>query len=319
MEPAERVYQSIEETMFNTPLVHLRKLSPEGGGRIFLKLEFFNPLSSVKDRVARAMLDVATKDGILTSQTHIVEPTSGNTGIGLAFLAASRSLKLTLVMPDSMSQERRLLLSALGANLIQTPAAQGMTGAVRKAMELKETDPNVWIPQQFDNPANPAIHEATTGPEIWRDSEGQVDIFLTGIGTGGTFTGITRFLRKKNKKLLAFAIEPAESSILLGGRPGPHGIMGIGAGFIPKNFDRSLASAVETATVEEAYYWARRLAKEEGILAGISTGANLAVASRIAARRENINKTIVTIAPSSGERYLSTPLFARDNELKIED
>ena len=319
MEQEEKVYNSIEETMYNTPLVHLRKLSPEGGARILLKLEFFNPLSSIKDRVAKAMLDAAAKDGILTPNTHIVEPTSGNTGIGLAFLAAARSLKLTLIMPDSMSQERRLLLSALGASLLLTPAAQGMAGSVKLAREMAEADPNVWVPQQFENPANPAIHEATTGPEIWRDTEGNVDIFLAGIGTGGTFTGVTRYLKRKNRYLQAFAIEPADSPVLSGGRPGPHGLMGIGAGFIPKNFDRSLASAVETVTTEEAYYWARRSAAEEGILVGISTGANLAVAARLAARRENKDKTIVTIAASCGERYLSTPLFTTNIDMKMED
>ncbi len=314
-----RLYKSIVDTIGNTPLVDLRKIAPEGGSRILLKLEFFNPLSSIKDRVARAMVAAAQRDGILNESTHIVEPTSGNTGVGLAFIAASRGLRLTLIMPESMSIERRQLVSALGAELILTPAGQGMSGAVRKAKELQAEDPNVWIPQQFENPANPAIHEKTTGPEIWSDTNGEIDIFLTGIGTGGTFTGVTRYLRKKNKRLQAFAVEPADSPVITGGKPGPHGLMGIGAGFIPKNLDTSLISAVETVTTEEAYYWARRLAREEGILVGITTGANLAVASRLAARKENKGKTIVTIAPDCGERYLSTPLFAAEEDLRIED
>ncbi|MBR5627121.1 MAG: cysteine synthase A [Thermoguttaceae bacterium] len=307
-----KVYDSIIQTTGNTPLVNLGRIISEGGCRVFLKLEFFNPLSSIKDRVARAMIEAAQNSGILKETTHIVEPTSGNTGIGLAFMSAAMGLHLTLIMPDSMSIERRQLLSALGANLVLTPAKLGMTGSIRYAQEMAEEDPNVWIPQQFENPANPAIHEATTGPEIWRDTRGKVDIFLTGIGTGGTFTGITRYLRSKNPSLQAFAIEPADSSVLSGGKPGPHGLMGIGAGFIPKNLDTSLISGVETVTTEEAYYWARRLAREEGILVGISTGANLAVASRIAARRENKGKVIVTMAPSCGERYLSTPLFTEN-------
>ncbi|MDO5554839.1 MAG: cysteine synthase A [Planctomycetia bacterium] len=314
-----KLYNSITETAYNTPLVHLRNISPEGGARILLKLEFFNPLSSVKDRVALAMVEAAEREGILTPNTHIVEPTSGNTGIALAFVAAARKMKITLIMPDSMSMERKLLLKALGAETILTPAASGMAGAVRLAKEMAAADPNVWIPMQFENPANPAVHERTTGPEIWEDCGGDVDIFLTGIGTGGTFTGVTRFLKSRNRHLLALAIEPADSPVLSGGKAGPHGLQGIGAGFIPKNLDFSLVSGVETATTEEAYYWARRLAREEGILAGISTGANLAVASRVAARRENKGKTIVTIAASCGERYLSTPLFSCHDELTMDD
>lgn len=314
----KQIYKSIVDTVGNTPLVDLRRIAPEGGSRILLKLEFFNPLSSVKDRVAKAMVEAAQRDGKLHASTHIVEPTSGNTGVGLAFIAASLGLKLTLIMPESMSVERRQLVSALGAELILTPSSQGMSGAVRKAKELEQEDSNVWIPQQFENPANPAIHEKTTGPEIWSDASGEVDIFLTGIGTGGTFTGVTRYLRRKNKRLLAFAVEPADSPVISGGKAGPHGLQGIGAGFIPGNLDTTLISATETVTTEEAYYWAHRIAKEEGILVGISTGANLAVASRLAARRENKGKTIVTIAPSCGERYLSTPLFAKHEDLKID-
>lgn len=313
------VYDNIIQTTYNTPLVNLGKVIPEGGAKVLLKLEYFNPLSSVKDRVARAMIQMAEQEGLLTPLTHIVEPTSGNTGIGLAFIAASKGLKLTIIMPDSMSWERQLLLSALGAELILTPAKYGMNGSIQKALELAQSDSNVWIPQQFENPANPKIHETTTGPEIWDDTKGNVDLFLTGVGTGGTFTGITRYLRKKNPSLLAYAVEPADSPVISGGRAGSHGIQGIGAGFIPKNLDVSLISGVEKVTTEEAYYWSRRLAQEEGILVGISTGANLAVASRVAARRENRGKTIVTIAPSCGERYLSTPLFSEKiSELKFD-
>ena len=307
-----QTYDTIVQTTFNTPLVRLGKIIPQNHATVLLKLEFFNPLSSVKDRIGRAMIEEAFQAGILNAETEIIEPTSGNTGIALAFVAASKGLKLTLVMPDTMSVERRQLLAAFGAKLVLTPGQYGMTGAIEKSYELAKAHSNTWIPQQFENPANPAIHEATTGPEIWSDTRGNVDIFLAGIGTGGTFTGVVRYLQSQNKEIQAYAVEPADSPVLSGGEARPHKIQGIGAGFLPKNLDTSLINGIETVTTEEAFTWGRRLAKEEGILAGISTGANVAVAARMAARPENKNKTIVTIAASGGERYLSTALFPHD-------
>jgi cysteine synthase A len=276
---------------------------------VLLKLEFFNPFSSVKDRIGRAMIEAAEKAGIVSAETEIIEPTSGNTGIALAFVAAAKGYRLTLTMPESMSLERRALLRALGANLVLTPAKDGMKGAIAKAQELAAATPHSWIPQQFENPANPAVHERTTGKEIWEDTAGRVDVVVAGVGTGGTITGVTRYLRAMNPHVRAYAVEPADSPVISGGKPGPHKIQGIGAGFIPKNLDTSLLTGVETVTNEEAFTWARRLASEEGILGGISTGANLAAAARLAARAENRGKVIVTVAASFGERYLSTPLF----------
>ena len=307
-----RTYDTIAQTTFDTPLVRLGRIIPKNHAAVFLKLEFFNPLSSVKDRIGRAMVEAALNAGILNPETEIIEPTSGNTGIALAFVAASRGLKLTLVMPDTMSIERRRLLAALGANLVLTPGQLGMKGAIDQSYALAEANPNSWVPQQFENPSNPAIHETTTGPEIWADTQGKVDIFLAGIGTGGTFTGVTRYLKSQSKSIAAYAVEPADSPILSGGKPGPHKIQGIGAGFVPKNLDTSLITGVETVTTDEAFDWGRRLAKEEGILAGISSGANVAVAARLAAKPENAGKIIVTVAASTGERYLSTPLFQED-------
>ena len=304
-----RLYENITETTYDTPLVRLSRLIPAEHAAVYLKLEFFNPLSSVKDRIGRSMIEAAEKAGTLTKDTHIIEPTSGNTGIALAFVAAAKGYRLTLTMPESMSIERRALLQALGAQLELTPAKDGMRGAIARAQELAQNDPQGWVPQQFENPANPAIHETTTGPEIWDDTHGRVDIFVAGVGTGGTITGAGRYLKARNPSLQAIAVEPADSPVISGGKPGPHKIQGIGAGFIPKNLDVSLLSGVETATNDEAFEWARRLAKEEGILAGISSGANTAVAARLAARPENRGKVIVTIAASCGERYLSTPLF----------
>src|SRR5262245_13387511 len=252
------------------------------------------------------MISAAEKKGTINKDTHIVEPTSGNTGIALAFVCADRGYKLTLTMPESMSMERRVLLRAMGANLVLTAAADGMPGAVRKAEEIVAKTPNAWIPQQFDNPANPAIHEATTGPEIWQDTKGDIDMIVAGVGTGGTITGVTRFIRPKKKDFQAIAVEPASSPVISGGKPAPHKIQGIGAGFIPKNLDTSLLNGIELTTNEEAYEWSRRLAHEEGIFAGISSGANVCAAARIAAKPENKGKKIVTIAASFGERYLST-------------
>jgi cysteine synthase A len=302
-------YNTIIETTFNTPLVRLGRVVPPGAATVLLKLEFFNPFSSVKDRIGRAMIEAAERDGALSPQTQIIEPTSGNTGIALAFVAAAKGYRLTLTMPESMSLERRALLQVLGATLVLTPAKEGMKGAIFKAQELAAATPNSWIPQQFDNPANPDIHERTTGREIWEDTSGQVDVLVAGVGTGGTITGSTRYLRSKNRNFRAIAVEPAESPVISGGKPGPHKIQGIGAGFVPKNLDTTLLNGVETVGSEEAFAWARRLAKEEGILVGISSGANVAAAVRVARRPENRGKVIVTIAPSFGERYLSTALF----------
>ena len=305
----KQTYSDIVQTTFDTPLVNLRRLVPPDYATVLLKLEFFNPFSSVKDRIGRAMIEAAEKAGLISEDTEIIEPTSGNTGIALAFVAAAKHYKLTLTMPESMSLERRALLRALGARLVLTPAKDGMKGAIAKAQELAASRPNSWVPQQFENPANPAVHERTTGKEIWEDTGGRVDLVVAGVGTGGTITGITRYIRAKNPSLRAYAVEPADSPVISGGKPGPHKIQGIGAGFIPKNLDTSLLSGVETVTNEDAFTWARRLASEEGILGGISTGANIAAAVRLAARRENHGKVIVTVAASFGERYLSTPLF----------
>lgn len=304
-----RTYPTVVETTFNTPLVRLNHIVPAGAATVLVKLEFFNPLSSVKDRIGRAMIEAAEQSGVLNKDTRIIEPTSGNTGIALAFVAASRGYHLTLTMPESMSLERRALLKILGANLVLTPAKDGMKGAIARAQELAASTPNSWLPQQFENPANPEIHQRTTGREIWEDTDGRIDIFVAGVGTGGTITGVTRHIRAKNRDFRAIAVEPAESPVISGGKPGPHKIQGIGAGFIPKNLDTSLLSGVETITSEEAFIWGRRLAREEGILGGISTGANIAAAIRVASRSENRGKVIVTIAPSFGERYLSTALF----------
>jgi cysteine synthase len=305
----KEVYGDIVQTTFNTPLVKLGGIVPSGHATVLLKLEFFNPFSSVKDRIGRAMIEAAEKAGTLTQDTKIIEPTSGNTGIALAFVAAAKGYDLTLTMPESMSIERRGMLRALGAKLVLTPAKDGMKGAIARAAELVEATPNGWMPQQFDNPANPAIHEKTTGPEIWEDTGGRVDAIVSGVGTGGTITGITRYIRTKNPGFQAIAVEPVDSPVISGGKPGPHKIQGIGAGFIPKNLDTSLLTGVETVTNEEAFTWARRLAREEGILCGISTGANVAAAVRLAGRPEYHGKTIVTVAASFGERYLSTPLY----------
>ncbi len=304
-----KTYCDIVATTYDTPLVKLNRILPAGAATVLAKLEFFNPCSSVKDRIGRAMIEAAEKSGRLTRETHIIEPTSGNTGIALAFVAAARGYSLTLTMPESMSLERRALLRALGANLVLTPAKDGMKGSIAKAEELAKTTPNAWVPQQFDNPANPEVHERTTGPEIWEDTEGKADILVAGVGTGGTITGVTRYIRSKKPDFRAIAVEPTDSPVISGGKPGPHKIQGIGAGFIPKNLDTSLLSGVETVTNDEAFAWARRLAKEEGILAGISSGGNVAAAIRVATRPENRGKVIVTIIPSFGERYLSTPLF----------
>ncbi len=315
----KRTYPDMIACVGNTRLVRLNRIVPEGGAEVLLKLEFDNPLASVKDRIGFAMIEAAEKAGTIRPRgtkgpddpgTQIIEPTSGNTGIALAFVCAAKGYRLTLAMPESMSLERRALLKHLGASLVLTPADKGMRGALNEASELLAKTPDAWMPQQFENPANPAIHEATTGPEIWADTAGKVDAIVSGVGTGGTITGVTRFIRKHNPAFKAIAVEPVTSPVISGGQPGLHKIQGIGAGFVPKNLDTSLLSGVELVSNEEAFAFAKRLAREEGILGGISTGANVCVAARLAARPEYEGKRIVTIACSFGERYLSTPLFA---------
>jgi cysteine synthase A len=263
----------------------------------------------VKDRIGVAMIEAGVRDGKVSPGTHIVEPTSGNTGIALAFVCAARGYKLTLTMPESMSVERRALLRSLGANLVLTPAAEGMRGAINRATEIVAKTPDAWMPQQFENPANPAVHEATTGPEIWEDSGHNIDAIVAGVGTGGTITGVTRFIRRINPNFRAIAVEPVHSPVIGGGAPGPHKIQGIGAGFVPKNLDTSLLSDIVTVTNDEAFEWARKLARHEGLMVGISSGANMCAAAKVAARPEFHGKRIVTIMASLGERYLSTPLF----------
>ena len=302
-----KTYDNIIETIGRTQLVKLGRVFT--GAEVLLKMESHNPMSSVKDRIGIAMIADAEKRGVLKQNTVIIEPTSGNTGIALAFVCASRKYRLILTMPESMSLERRAMLKALGAELVLTPAEKGMKGAIEKANELVQQTAGSWMPQQFENPANPAIHEATTGPEIWEDSGHKIDAIVAGVGTGGTITGSTRFLRKKNPDFKAFAVEPADSPVISGGKPGPHKIQGIGAGFVPKNLDTSLLSGVITVTNDEAFEWGRRLAREEGIFAGISTGANVCAAAKAIEKFGLKGKRIVTIACSFGERYLSTALY----------
>jgi cysteine synthase A len=308
--PYGKTFGNAVETVGNTPMIRINRLVPEGGATVFAKCEFFNPLKSVKDRIGMAMIEDAEKTDRLTPETHIIEPTSGNTGIALAFVCAAKGYKLTLTMPESMSVERRALLRAMGAHLVLTPAADGMRGAIAKANELVNTDPNGWMPQQFENPANPAVHERTTGPEIWADTDGQIDAIVAGVGTGGTITGVARYIKKLNPNFKAIAVEPKQSPVISGGQPGKHRIQGIGAGFIPKNLDASLIDEVVQVDDELAFEWGRKLHRQEGIMAGISSGANMWAAAQVAMRPEWKGKRIVTIMCSLGERYLSTPLFA---------
>lgn len=307
--PRKKTYDNVAQCIGETPMIRINRLVSTDQATVFAKCEFFQPLNSVKDRIGAAMIEAGERDGKVKSGTHIIEPTSGNTGIALAFVCAAKGYRLTLTMPESMSLERRALLRAMGAELVLTPASEGMKGAIAKAQEMVDSGDNAWMPQQFDNPANPAIHEATTGPEIWEDSGQDIDVLVAGVGTGGTITGATRFLRSKNPNFKAIAVEPVDSPVISGGKPGPHKIQGIGAGFIPKNLDTSIVDEVVTVSNEEAFMWARRLAKEEGIMAGISSGANMCAAAKVAARPEFKGKKIVTIMASLGERYLSTPLF----------
>jgi cysteine synthase A len=304
-----RVYEDATQSIGNTPLVNLKNLSKGLKAKVIAKIEGRNPAYSVKCRLGAAMIWDAEERGILTPGSKIVEPTSGNTGIALAFVCASRGYDLTLTMPETMSIERRNMLKAFGAKLILTPGEKGMNGAIAEA-ESVASDPDYFLPQQFKNPANPAIHEKTTGPEIWNDTDGEIDVLVSGVGTGGTITGISRYIKNTaGKAIESIAVEPAHSPILSGGAPGPHKIQGIGAGFKPDVLDMSVVDKVEQVTNDEAFDMARRLTKEEGLICGISSGAAAAVALRLAALDEYEGKTIVVILPDSGERYLSTPLF----------
>jgi cysteine synthase A len=307
--PRNKTYDHAAAAIGDTPMIRINRLIPPGHATVFAKCEFFQPLNSVKDRIGAAMIEAGEKAGKINKDTLIVEPTSGNTGIALAFVCAAKGYKLTLTMPESMSVERRALLRALGAELVLTPASGGMKAAIEKAGEIAKNTPNAYMPQQFENPANPEIHEKTTGPEIWEDSGHNIDAIVAGVGTGGTITGVARYIKKLNPNFKAIAVEPADSPVISGGSSGPHKIQGIGAGFIPKNLDTSLVDETITVTNEEAFQWARRLAREEGIMAGISSGANMCAAAKLAARPEWAGKRIVAIMPSLGERYLSTPLF----------
>ena len=300
--------EKITDLIGNTPIVKLNKIN-DSEATIYVKLEYFNPLHSVKDRIALAMIEAAEKEGKLKKDTVIIEPTSGNTGIGLAYVAAVKGYRIILTMPETMSIERRKLLKALGAELELTEGAKGMKGAIAKAEELAASTPNSFIPQQFNNPANPLVHEKTTGPEIWNDTEGKIDILIGGVGTGGTVTGAGKFLKSKKSSVKVIAVEPSASPVLSGGQPGPHKIQGIGAGFQPAIYDPSVIDEIYQTDEVKAGEAARRLAKEEGIFVGISSGSALEAALTVAKRPENKGKTIVTVLPDTGERYLSTWLW----------
>lgn len=307
-----KIYSDITKTIGQTPLVKMQRMGLNLPGNILLKLEFFNPLGSVKDRIGVAMVEQAELDGKLKPGMEIIEPTSGNTGIALAFVAAAKGYSLTLTMPETMSQERRTLLLLLGAKVILTPGPLGMKGAIAKALELSEKNPNSWMPAQFDNKANPAIHKETTALEIWRDTDGKVDMVVCGVGTSGTITGIGQVLKAKKPTVKMIAVEPIESPVLSGGAPGPHKIQGIGAGFVPSVMDRSVVDAVEQVASAEAMLVAREVIKSEGIPVGISSGAAIAVGLRMAALEQNRGKNIVVIVPSCSERYLSTMLAEQE-------
>jgi cysteine synthase A len=307
-----KIANDITALVGNTPLVRLNKITQELSATIVVKLEFYNPAGSVKDRIACSMIADAEKRGVLDPDTVIIEPTSGNTGIGLAFVSAARGYRLVLTMPESMSLERRKILKAFGAELVLTPADKGMKGAIAKAEELAAEYPKTFIPQQFRNEANPEIHRQTTAEEIWNDTDGKADILVSGIGTGGTITGVAEILKKKKPGFRAVAVEPADSPILSGGEPGPHKIQGIGAGFVPDILNTEIIDEVVTVSNEDAFSTARRLMKEEGIFCGISSGAAAHAALQVAKRPENKDKLIVAVLPSTGERYLTTALFEEE-------
>ncbi|MCP4605992.1 MAG: cysteine synthase A [Proteobacteria bacterium] len=308
------IASSITELVGKTPLVRLSRLSADMRADVVVKLESFNPCSSVKDRIGVSMIDAAERDGLIKQKTVIVEPTSGNTGIALAFVCASRGYDLVLTMPDTMSIERRKLLKALGAELVLTPGSEGMKGAINKAQELVDENENYIVLQQFSNPANPEIHRQTTAEEIWNDTDGKVDMLVAGVGTGGTITGVGEVLKQRKPSFKAVAVEPIESPVLSGGNPGPHKIQGIGAGFVPEVLNTELLDEIIHVGHEDAGQTARRLSKEEGILVGISSGANVFAALELAKRPENEGKLIVAIAPDAGERYLSTWLFEEEDD-----
>ncbi len=305
-----KIASDVTELVGNTPLVQLNRVSDGVNARIVAKLEYFNPAHSVKDRIGVAMIDAAQAAGLIGPHTIVVEPTSGNTGIALAMVCAARGISCVLTMPETMSRERRLLLRAYGAELVLTPGSEGMAGAIAKAEELAKSDSRYFMPQQFDNPANPAIHRTTTGPEIWRDTDGEVDIVVAGVGTGGTISGIGEFLKEKKPSVKMIAVEPAASPVLSGGSKGPHPIQGIGAGFVPSNYDAKVVDEVVAVDNEITFTTARAMATQEGLLVGISSGAAVAAALEVGRRPENAGKLIVVIIPSFGERYLSTPLYA---------
>lgn len=307
-----RVYRKITDLIGGTPLLELTNYekSNELNAKIYAKLEYFNPAGSVKDRIAKAMLDDAEEKGLLKPGAVIIEPTSGNTGIGLASVAASRGYKVILTMPETMSVERRNLLKAYGAELVLTEGAKGMPGAIAKAKELAEQTPNSYIPSQFTNPANPAVHLKTTGPEIWADTDGKVDIFVAGVGTGGTLSGVGAYLKSQNPNVKVVAVEPASSPVLSGGKAGPHKIQGIGAGFVPDTLNTDVYDEILPVQNEDAFATGRALARSEGVLVGISSGAAVFAAAQLAKRPENAGKVIVALLPDTGERYLSTPMFA---------
>jgi len=303
-----RIYEDITKTIGNTPLVRINRMAKGSVAEVLAKLECFNPLSSVKDRIGVSMIEAAERNGRLKRETVIIEPTSGNTGIALAFVCAAKGYRLILTMPETMSVERRALLRMLGAELILTPGTEGMAGAIWKAEELVRDIPNSWMPQQFKNPANPEIHRKTTAEEIWRDTDGRVDIFVGGVGTGGTITGVAEVIKPRKPGFKAIAVEPKASAVLSGGKPGPHKIQGIGAGFIPEVLNTKIIDEIIQVTNEDAFATSQRLAKEEGIFCGISSGAALWAALEVSRRLDNKGKLIVVVLPDTGERYLSTPL-----------
>jgi cysteine synthase A len=304
-----KVADSIVDLVGDTPLVRLGRMAGGLPAQVVAKVESFNPLASVKDRIARAMIEAAERDGRLGPGAVVVEPTSGNTGIGLAFVCAARGYRLILTMPETMSVERRMLLHALGARIVLTPGPEGMRGAIEAAERIVRETPGAFMPQQFKNPANPDVHRRTTAEEVWRDTDGRVDIFVAGVGTGGTVTGVGTALKERKASVRVVAVEPADSPVLSGGQPGPHGLQGIGAGFVPDVLDMDVVDEVVQVRQEDAVQTARRLAREEGILAGISSGAAAWAALQVAGRRDNLGKLVVVLLPDTGERYLSTGLF----------
>ena len=307
-----KYHSIISSTIGATPMVRLNRINEGVDAEIFAKLEFFNPLGSVKDRIAASMIEAGELDGSITPKTLIVEPTSGNTGIALAFICAAKNYRLCLTMPDTMSIERRKLLTHMGAELVLTPGANGMPGAIEKAQEILESEKGAFMPDQFKNPANPKIHRETTAEEIWRDTEGRVDILIAGVGTGGTITGVSQVIKPRKPSFKAIAVEPTDSAVLSGGQKGPHKIQGIGAGFVPDVLDQSLLDDVVTVSNDDAFETSRELAKREGIVCGISSGAAVKAALEVAKRPESGGKTIVVVIPSPAERYISTPLFKDD-------